>query len=211
MRWLALSVATGLMLLSYSAQAEFFGLMSGRSADLSKLPDTSVEFGAVLGDLGDADYQYFGLRYNYRIDPGMMVYGDVGQTEIEDGDGLAFGFGFFYVVDGVLENTDLALKGSFHRLKTEESGDSRDDKYQGLAIEAVFSGRSPFGAKKNLNWYANIGMHRISVDFGGSDDSETELGFGGGIIVPTDSGQYFAGIDLIDEMIFGAGYRYYWQ
>ena len=55
---------------------------------------------------------------------------------------------------------------------------------------------------------ACIGRPPIS---GESDDSETELGFGGGIVIPNASGEFYLGIDIIDEMIFGGGFRYFLQ
>jgi len=210
MRWLSLSTAAGLVFMSFSAQAEYFGLMSGRTADLSALPATSIEFGLTMGDIDEADYQHFGLRYNYRVDQGFMVYGDLGQTEVGRGDGNSFGAGFFYVMDGLFEGTDFAVKGNLHRVKLGKKG-YRDLRLKGLSLEGIFSGREPFGAKKNIHWYANVGMHRLSSDAGGDDNTETEFGFGGGIVIPSKSGQLFTGIDFIDELTFGAGYRYFLQ
>jgi hypothetical protein len=210
MRWLSLSIAAGLVFMSFSAQAEYFGLMSGRSADLPKLPDTSIELGITMGDFGEADYQYFGLRYNYRMQPGFMVYGDVGQAELESFDGNNFGIGFFYVMEGIFEGTDFALKGNIHRATLKARG-SRDVDLNGMGLEGVFSGREPFGANNNIHWYGNVGVHRISQKQGSASISDTEFGFGGGIVMPSKSGQLFAGIDFIDEITFGAGYRHFLQ
>lgn len=210
MRWLSLSTAAGLVFMSFSAHAEYFGLMGGRSADLSKLPDTSIEPGITVGNFGEADYQYFGLRYNYRVQPGLMLYGDVGQTEIGIADGNNFGAGFFYVMEGIFEGTDFALKGHIHRTTLKRKGYRKLD-LNGMGLEGVFSGREPFGANKNIHWYGNVGVHRVSQKQGSASASETEFGFGGGIVIPSKSGQLFAGIDFIDEIIFGAGYRHFLQ
>ena len=45
----------------------------------------------------------------------------------------------------------------------------------------------------------------------GSDGDGTKNGPGGDIVVPTASnaGEFCAGLDIIDEMTFGAGYRYF--
>lgn len=191
------------------AQAEFLGLMNGRSVARDALPDVSVEGGIVLGEIDDeVDYQYIGARINYRASPDLIVYGDVGQTELESGgddaDGISFGVGAFYVVDGVFSGSDFAIKGSYHTGEVENDFDDEFD-VDILVVEAVLSGREGLGASGNIGWYANLGLHRIDFD----DDDENELGFGGGIVVPTQSGEFYLGIDIIDEMIFGGGFRYF--
>ena len=197
--------------LATPAQAEYYALMSGRSADLSRLPDTSVEAGAVFGDLYESDYQYFGARVNFRASPELMIYGDVGQVDIEfnvDVDGTAFGAGGIYAIEGFFEGADFALKAGYHRASVEGDNTNEVD-LSGINVEALFSGREGLGASGNVNWYANIGMHRL--DFDDVIDKETELGFGGGVVIPSASGELYVGLDIIDEMIFGAGFRYFLQ
>lgn len=195
------------------ARAEYYGMLNGRLADLSRLPDASIEGGVVLGDLFEADYQHFGARFNYRASPDLMLYFDLGQTEVEfgnvDADGFAFGVGGYYVVEGVFATTDFALKASFHRASLERDGFGFGDEevdFDGLVLEGLVSGRNRLGANRNIGWYANLGVHRLDLD----GDDETELGFGGGIVVPRPpGGEFYAGLDLIDEMTFGAGYRFF--
>ena len=201
-------------LLVAPAQAEFFGMRNGRSADLDRLPKTSVEAGFVTGDfIDEREYLYFGARVNYRATPELMLYVDIGQTEIEfgttDTDGIGFGIGGFYTVEGVFEGSDFALKGSFHRVTVEPSRGTNEVDLDGIVFEAILSGREGIGAGGNLGWYANLGMHRLSGDDGSDDDSETEIGFGGGLVIPNDAGEFYLGIDIIDEMIFGGGFRYF--
>jgi len=43
------------------------------------------------------------------------------------------------------------------------------------------------------------------------DDTENELGFGGGVVLPVGPGEAYAGVDLIDELQFGLGFRYFVQ
>ena len=75
-------VATALttMTLSGIVAAEPLGLLNGRSADVSRSPDRSVEFGAMFGDVGEADYTFFGGRFNYKLNPQTVVYADLGQA-----------------------------------------------------------------------------------------------------------------------------------
>lgn len=208
--WTLSALASVTTMIALPAHAEYFGLASGRTADLGRLPDVSVEAGVMIGDIYDFDYQQIGARINYRIDPLLMVYGDFGLTDIEDADGNTFGVGAFYVMEGIFEGSDFALKGSYHRGSVDEDGFETD--LDAITVEGLFSGREPFGANDNLRWYANVGIHRLSSDSeGGSDDSETEFGFGGGVVVPTAQGEFYVGLDLIDEMTFGGGFRYFLQ
>ena len=204
-----LVATTGLLssLVSASALAEALGLLNGRSADVSRLPDTSIEAGAVFGDLFDVDYEHFGARFNYRVNPGLMAYGDLGQTDINSAaDGLAFGIGAFYQLDGILSQNDLAVHASLHRAKLEDdNGD--DDSTTTITVEGLFSGRDPIGANDNMFWNANLGLTRAS----GNGDSDTELTFGGGIVLRTasQSGEIFVGVLYVEDLAFGGGYRHF--
>ena len=185
-------------LASMTASAEIGGLLNGRSADLNKLPDTSVELGINFGEIYNGDYQYFGVRYNYRINPDFMAYADLGSMEVEEVDEFGFGFGAFYMMHDVIATADTAVKFSFHNV-----GGDLDINI--LAIEALVSGRNGLGSNPDLQWYANIGINRLS----GDRDSDTELLLGFGLAHPTQSGEVFGGIDLIDDMQFGIGYRHF--
>jgi len=48
-------------------------------------------------------------------------------------------------------------------------------------------------------------MHKF--DFIGYD--ETEFGFGAGLVKAMDFGEVYFGVDLIDELTFGGGFRYH--
>jgi len=183
------------------AHAEFFGLINGRTADVANAPERSIEAGAVFGEFFEADYTHFGLRYNHKTSPELMVFANLGMSEAGNEDGLAFGIGAFYQLQGVLTNQDLAIKGVFNR------ADGDNDDLNGISLEALISGREGIGARGDMGWYGNVGLHRFSADGG----SETEIGFGGGFIIPTDTGEFYAGIDLIEDITFGAGFRYYLQ
>lgn len=195
-------VAAAMMLLSATASAEFLGGPNGRTADLSRLPDLSLEGMFSTGDFGDADYQNIGLRVNYRLSPGLMLLGDLGQAEVGDADGTGFGLGVFYSLEGLFENMDSVVKGSFH---TADFG-SNYNKLDILSLEFLVSGLSPLSGN-GMMWYANIGLHRADA----GSESDTELGLGGGLVLPLSSGEAYVGLDIIDEMIFGVGYRYFYQ
>ena len=189
------------MFVTLPVHAELFGLANGRSADITNAPERSIEGGVALGDFFDADYTHFGLRYNHKTRPQLMFFGNLGLSEVGSEDGLSFGIGAFYQLHGLLSNQDVAVKGVINR------ADGDNDDVTGISIEGLVSGRQGFGVNGNIGWYGNIGLHRFS----GGGDSETEIGIGGGVTFPASNGEVFAGIDLIEDLIFGGGYRYYLQ
>ena len=70
-----------------------------------------------------------------------------------------------------------------------------------IAIEGLISGDQ--FSTTNFGWYANVGLHMIDV---GASDSN--IGLGGGIVGDAGPGQWYAGIDLIDQFFIVGGYRY---
>ncbi len=186
------------MLVSTVSTAEVGGLLNGRSADLNRLPDTSVELGINLGDYYESDYQYIGARYNYRVNPDLMAYGDIGSVEFGPLDEFGFGIGAYYMLHDLIDTADTAVKFSFHNV-------GGDIDVNVIALEGLISGRNGLGSNPDLTWYANIGFNRIS----GSGQSETDLLFGAGVIMPTQSGEIFGGLDLVDDIQFGIGYRHF--
>lgn len=198
-----LLAAAGLAILAMPAQAEYFGTLNGRSANLDTAGNISVEGAFITGDFGAASYQNMVARINYKASPLLVIFGDFGLTEIEDFDGNSFGIGAFYMIEGMTQSVDLAAKFSFHKSSVERNNFEID--YDAISVEALFSGKDGLGANGDLGWYANIGMHRLSND----SNSETEFGFGGGLTMPLASGELFGGLDLIDEITFGIGYRHF--
>jgi len=72
-----------------------------------------------------------------------------------------------------------------------------------ISLEGLFSGQKI--GESDLHWYGNVGIHKF--DF--IDYDESEIGFGGGVFSATSFGEFYAGVDLIDELIFGFGIRYH--
>lgn len=200
-----LVVAASLM--ASNAQAEFFGLPNGRLASPEMGSDLSVELGFVTGDLGTTDYQNFGARVNYRVAPNIVVIGDIGASEFGDADGTPAGLGILYHLANqrISQNVDIAAKASYHSGEYKVSGVNID--LTGLSFEALFSGRRPLAAN-GLGWYGNFGFHRLTIKTN-SSDSSNEIGFGGGLVLPTGAGEAYLGVDLIDELTFGLGFRYF--
>ncbi|MFK7892932.1 MAG: hypothetical protein AB8B63_19110 [Granulosicoccus sp.] len=193
-----------------AAFAEPYGLLNGRSMNFDATPQLTVEAGVQLGD----EFEHFGARVNYTVSPTLQAYGDIGQSELGDdefdADGLTFGFGAFFKLDSPVEGADFAVHGSYHMGTLEVRG--LDIDINSIVVEAVFSGQDPLGASGNLFWNANVGFARLGVDFErGGDDSETELMFGAGVTMPlaSGSGELYGGLNYVDGMGFGAGYRHF--
>lgn len=189
---------------SAPALSESFGLLNGRSADVSRMSDTSVEVGAVFGDLADADYEHFGARFNYKVNPTVVAYGDLGNSDVNGADGFVYGIGAFFQMEGILTSNDFAVHASVHRANLDAG--PFDVSTTAITIEALITGKDPIGASDNLFWNSSIGLVRFS---GGG--SETELTFSGGIVLPTasQSGEFYASALYVDDISFGAGYRYF--
>lgn len=199
-RWVAGWVLAGSMLFAATTQAGVLSAINGRTADFTRLPDLSLEAGFNSGEFEGADYQNIGLRVNYRLGPGIMLFGDLNLTDIESDDTATFGFGAFYALAGLFENIDAALKASFN------AGDFDGGDVDVLELDFLFSGLTPISSN-GLSWYANIGLHRVDVN----SNSETELLLGGGVVLPLSSGEAYFGIDLIDDLSIGLGYRYFYN
>jgi len=203
------TLVVAVSLFAGNAQAEFFGLPNGRSASPDMLSDLSVELGFVTGDLGITDYQNFGARVNYRVSPEIVVIGDIGLSEFGPADGTPVGLGILYHLSKqrISQSVDIAAKVSYHKGEYEVGGTDLD--LTGLSFEALFSGRQPLAAN-GLGWYGNFGFHRLTVK-DVSSDSSNEIGIGGGLTLPTGAGEAYVGVDLIDELTFGLGFRYFVQ
>jgi len=225
MKTSGIGLSLALIAISVSAQADIFGSPSGRSANPANNPDLSIE-----GSFNTSgDYQNIGARVNYQATDVLTVYGDFGLSEFNnfgaDVDGNAFGLGIFYYLPDLsdsmqaLNTMDVAVQASFHSAALELNSDFDVD-YSVLAAALLVSPKEAFNPDNGMNWYANFGLSRIATDvsfrntglnFGGSN-SDIELQIGAGVYLPgVGPGTAYAGIDFIDEIIFGIGYRYGFQ
>lgn len=206
-----LVVAMTALISSGTLMAEPGGLLNGRSADISRMPEKSIEGGAFLGETDDVDFTIFAARFNYKVNPKTVAYVDLGQAEYEignDADGLIYGVGAFHQMDDVLANTDFGIHASFHKSSLERDGSSRSDiSLSSIMVEAQFSGREAINENGNMFWNASVGLNRYKVE----NDSEVEPAFGGGVTVSNaeQSGEFYAGILFVDGLGFGAGYRHF--
>ena len=211
-------VATLAALAAGSAHAEYLGPINGRSADPGTLSPISVEGNFATSDF----YQFIGTRVNYKASPELVLFGDLGLIELgpgfSDADGFGFGLGaFFHLANQqLLPQIDIAVKGSYHfgsvefegvgfnPVTLDEVSEDFDFDLSNISLEVLASGKQPLTAN-GLGWYANAGIQIA----GGDGPDDTEILLGGGVHVPVGPGEAFGGVDIIDELTIGIGYRYF--
>ena len=214
-----------------AAHAEYFGQLSGRTAQLSAQTGISVGVGLTQGDFGVNDYRNLSARVNYAVKPSLHVFGDFGMTAIGSADDPAIGFGALYSADAFLgkyvPNLHTAFKGSYHTVTLDGGGSGFSPFFNNvgpsgigefipltfsgggstdidaLSLEVLFSGKRTIG--NGINWYGNVGIHNLDA----GARSTTEFGLGGGLTRKFNFGDGFIGVDMIDELIYGIGFRYY--
>ena len=204
MRKVTLAVVITAALASSQASAELFAVAQARSANVANYAPMSAEAGIQVGDL-----DFYGARGTFKLNDNMAVYGDLGIADFDYGDdGFAFGGGLIYAIPGVLEGIHTAVNGSFHMA----SADHVD--YTAFAIRGLFSGDIPT-QDVTMNWYGSVGLEFLSYEveycsFGScrsADDSDTELAFGGGVVLPIGPGEAYGGLEYVDDMMLAVGYR----
>ncbi|MFK7861967.1 MAG: hypothetical protein AB8B64_24360 [Granulosicoccus sp.] len=202
-----IALAAGLLAASFSVSADYFGTLSGRSANPANGPKLSVEGSFTTS----GDYQNLGARINYGVNESLTIYGDFGLSE-NIGDGNSFGAGIFYHIPDMSDGLDVAIQASYHTA-TLDFGFSRDTDWTALGAAILVSPKQAMNPNTGLNWYANAGFTNLSIEipfgrfFVASDDS-FEIQLGGGIYMPAGPGTFYAGADFLDEFIIGAGYRF---
>ena len=99
------------------AYAEYFGSPTGRTAKLSAQPPLTLEATFSTGDYATADYQQIGVRLNYQYSQKILMFGDLGQSEIGSENETSFGLGAFYSLgQSILGSDDSAVKVSLHQV-----------------------------------------------------------------------------------------------
>ncbi|MBX2878978.1 MAG: hypothetical protein KTR32_03545 [Granulosicoccus sp.] len=207
-KWLCQCLVLLVWLASTNAHAEYLGLINGRTANTMQSTDLAAELGLVTGDLDRFDYQNIAARVSYRLNDETTLIGNIGTSEFGESDGTPYGLGLIYQLSRQRMSDKLHLAGklSYHEGGYEFRNANAD--LASLAIELLFSGKQPLA--DNLDWYTNVGYHRISVELA-SSDSTNELGIGAGLVMSTGLGEAYVGFDHIQEFVIGIGFRYFVQ
>ncbi len=211
---LVLSLAFGL-LASSGVQAEFFGLSTGRLANIDvSAPQRSVELGVVSGELDGADYDTKGVRFNYTLRSDLQLYADVGQVSVGSTDEISLGGGAVFSLGKVFEFAKAAaLKGSIHQTKMSEYLGDRDvtnctgplaspDGFGNLIfLEGPCSTTSTRGASRTTT------VRAMSLEFLLSGNPLPGIGFQGHAAswYANVGLQTFSGVDLDTELGVGVG------
>lgn len=192
---------------SMSTQADTLGPLDGRSPDSRQMSDMSVEVGYV----SEGDFSSFSGRLNYQYTPLVTLYGDFGVVNVgNNADGTAFGIGARYYLANqrIVPELDLAVRASYHMGSVDSDASSELDLSE-LALAVHFGGKEAFYSN-GVKWYGVISYNRNSIDssFGG-DASDSNIGIGGGVYLPLGAGEFYIGVENIDEMFVGLGYRHF--
>ena len=222
---------------SMPAQAEYFGLPNGRTGFNTNTPPLSVELGIVTGKFADLDYDNPALRLNYRLTDTVQLFGDLSKSSVGSLDETAFGVGAFYNMGKLFNFSESAsLKGSVHIAKLSKyvsggystncsgpifngstidggycyavgnPGSSKSDTIQAFSMEFLLAGKPIDKLRfrdQPASWYLNAGVNSFRGSSLGS-----EFGLGGGLVLPLGQGEAYTGVDMIDEVLLGLGYRY---
>ena len=215
-----------LLTISVPLHASWWGTSDGRSANPENNPRVSIE--GFISD-GDNDYQYLGGRLNYTVNESLTLFGDYGNAE-RVGDGSSVGGGAYFYLPTLSESAtflndkDVAIKASYHKATLDFDPGGRVSSWEvdvsALSVAFMISPKTVFKPDSGLNWYATAGFTKLEFDRPGrvyvgnefirtsaSSDS-TELHLGAGVYLPLGPGTLYAGADLIEDLIFGVGYRF---
>ena len=224
------------LLVSGTAQAEFFGLMNGGLSTQKEPKDLSIEAGFATGELSDIDYSYLGLRASYQFNNKFLVFGDIGSTEIGPSDELSFGVGVTYELGQIFDfGQSYALKGTLHQFEVASTNFSTSISGGGVSVDP-FDGSltvdpgvpvSSFSSSRAtaLSYAIELllrgnpldalevkGVSPVWFASGGirlfnDFNVDTMFSFGGGIAYSYDNLTYYAAANLIEDVVLGIGIK----
>jgi len=97
--------------------AEYFGSPTGRTAQFSVQTPLALEIAYSNGEFVSSDYQQIGVRLSYQFSPKILVFGDIGQSELSSESETSFGLGAYYSLNqSILGSDDSAVKVSLHQV-----------------------------------------------------------------------------------------------
>lgn len=189
-----------------SVQADTLGPLDGRSPDSRQMSEMSVE----VGYLSEGDFSSFSGRLNYQYTPLLTLYGDFAVVDVGNNtDGTAFGIGARYYLANqrIMPELDLAVRASYHMGSVDSDASSELDLSE-LALAVHFGGKEAFYSN-GVKWYGVVSYNHIAADTSFGENSDSEIGIGGGVYMPLGPGEFYIGVENIDEMFVGLGYRHF--
>jgi hypothetical protein len=191
---------------SMASQADTLGPLDGRSPDPRQMSEMSVEVGYV----SEGDFSTIAGRLNYQYSALVTLYGDYGLVDIGDNaNGNAFGFGARYYLANqrIMPELDLAVRASYHMSSIDVDAGADFDRSE-MAFAAHIGGKEAFYSN-GIKWYGVLSYNRLSSETAFGDNKDSEIGLGAGVYMPLGPGEVYAGVENIDEMFFGIGYRHF--
>ena len=197
---------------SMSLNADTLGPLDGRSAKPGQAKEMSVELGYVT----ESDFTNIAVRVNYQYSAPVTLYADFGLVDLGSADGSALGFGVRYHLpkQRILPTLDASVRASYHSGSVDFSnfGSSTDIDLSEFSVALHLGGKEAFH-ETGMKWYGVVSFNRVSTDSTigqfSSSNSDSEIGFGGGVYMPFGPGEAYAGIEIIDDLFFGLGYRHF--
>lgn len=196
----------GLVSASFAANADFLGPVANRTADITSHPQLTVEGFANLGN--DADV--LGAQLGYKIAPNTLLIADIGRLDLDGfGDDIGFGGGVIYQLnESLIPDFNMAIKGTIHLF--DAGSGVADVDFTEIGVELVVS-----PVEQNIiqgaDVFGYVGLHNLDVDVEvlgfNSSNSDIELSFGAGALLPVGNGEAYGAIEFIDGLSFGVGYR----
>lgn len=233
---LKIFVLTFSMFGSSALHAEYFGSLSGRTAKFTAQPKMTVEAAFASGGFVDSDYQQAGFRFNYQYSPKVVLFGDIGQSELNDSGDASFGFGGYYALSRpLLWSDNSAIKMSLHQVNFAKrpgqtncgadityidpwtgiliyipgactTGPDRGGKIRNIAVDLLISGTIRNPIISDRVDWYANGGIQM---FDGDFTDDTVLGIGSGVVFPLQSTEFYAGWEYADELFIGIGFRYF--
>lgn len=197
-----IALAAGLALWPVHCPAEYFGLPNTQDISHSN-QRVGLAVGFANGQFFGLDYQHAGVRFSLKTNESVVVELDLGESTLDRATGTSYGLGALYHSNFQFAGLPPAIvKISYHTVSATRAGFS-DYEPNVLAVQAMFRDGANLMGIGGLGWYLNTGVHRFSDRVG----SEAEFGIGAGLHLPLLGGEAYAGVDLIDEFLVGAGFR----
>ena len=211
-RLLSRSVVLLTSLFAASVSAGTLGLLEGRSAQPDQPGQTTVE----LGYLTEGDFSTIAGRVSYQLSPPVTLYGDFGLIDLGDADGNAFGFGVRYHLakQRLLPMLDASVRASYHTGSADFNafGGNTDTDLAELSF-AVHVGSKEAFLDNGMKWYGVLSYNRSTTEVSSgavsTDASDSDMGLGGGVYMPFGPGEAYVGVENINELFFGLGYRHF--
>ena len=147
------------ILLANSARADFLVLPTSYSADLSVLPARSLESAFVLR----SDYQYLGVRRNWRVGENSLLHIDVGMTDINAAVGFPIGIGWVRQLPVLRERYHTALNAHLGIAQLALDDRRLDAGSAGAGI--ILSPVIPVGTQRLWDWFLTAGVRAVDQEF----------------------------------------------